>query len=205
VICFASLLTDYEKNDKESKALTACEVQYKPYELFNNSGKDDPLGGGVILLDGGIAKFGQQQLKTKHELMKASEVEELCTFSSTNKLFCSRRVDNAKMGAFVAAERRVRREFFNLVLKKWGGRGDGRGEYTARGKVTGRHFGRSFVDWELFGVVFEICKISHFFGRTLHSLRKRGRKFCLPTSCWNRNIQLEHFRRFRWRFGREGG
>ena len=111
----------------------------------------------MILLDGGIAKFGQQLLKTKHELMKASEVEELCTFSSINRLSCSRRVDNAKIGAFVAAERRVRREIFNLVLKEWSGRGDGRGEYTARGRVIGRHFGRSFVDWELFGVGFRIC------------------------------------------------
>jgi hypothetical protein len=111
----------------------------------------------VILLDGGIAKFGQQLLKTKHELMKASEVEDLCTFSSINRLSCSRRVDNAKIGAFVASKRIVRREIVNLVLMKWGGRGEGRGEYAARGRVKGRHFGRSLVDRELFGVGFRIC------------------------------------------------
>ena len=88
--------------------------------------------------------------------MKASEVEELCTFSSTNKLFCSRRVDNAKIGAFVAAERSVRREIVNLMSKEWGGQGDGRGEYAAKGRIVGRHFGRSLVNREFFGVVFLI-------------------------------------------------
>ena len=144
----------------------------------------------MILLDGGIAKFGQQKLKTMHDLMQASEVAELG--QGYDELSCSRRVDNAKIGAFVAAAnvvvaavRSVRREIVNLMSKEWGGQGDGRGEYAARGRVIGRHFGRSFVDWELFGVGFKICKISHFFGRTLHSLRKRGRKFWPSTSCWN--------------------
>ena len=145
---FASLLaflpTDQEKNDKESRALTACKVQCKPYELVN-TGKDGILEGGVILLDGGIAKFGQQKLKMMHDLMQASEVAELCTFLSTNKLSCSGRVDNAKIGAFVAAERRVRREIFNLVLKEWVGRGDGRGKYAAKGQVISRYFGHLFV------------------------------------------------------------
>jgi hypothetical protein len=132
----------------------ACEVQCKPYELVNNSGrtipKDDPLEGDVILLEDSSAKFGQQQLKTKHELMKASEVAELGPFSSINRLSCSGRVDNAKIGAFVAAERSVRREIVNLVMMKRGGRGEGRGEYASRGRVIGGHFGRSFVDRELF-------------------------------------------------------
>ena len=143
----------------------ACEVQCKPYELVN-SGKDGILEGGVILLDGGIAKFGQQKLKTMQDLMQASEVAKLGHFSSIGETSCSRRVDNAKRGAFVAAERSVRREIVNLMLMKWGGRGEGRGEYTSRGRVIGRHFGHSLVDWELFGVGFKICKISHFFGRT---------------------------------------
>ena len=82
----------------------------------------------------------QQELKTKHELMKASEVEELCTFLSTNKLFCSRRVENARIGAFVASKRSARREIVKLVLKEWVGRGEGRGEYAAKGRVIGRHF-----------------------------------------------------------------
>jgi hypothetical protein len=131
-------------------ALTACEVQCEPYELVNNSGKDDPLEGGAILLDNSSAKFRQQQLKTKHELIKSSEVAELCTFSSINRLSCSRRVDDAKIGAFVASKRIVRREIVNLVLMKWGGRGEGRGEYASRGRVIGRYFGRLFVDRELF-------------------------------------------------------
>jgi hypothetical protein len=104
----------------------------------------------VILLDGGIAKFGQQKLKTMHDLMQASEVAELGHFSSIDGLYCARRVDDAKIGAFVAAERSVRREIVNLMLKEWGGRGDGRGEYAARRRVISRHFGRSLVDRELF-------------------------------------------------------
>ena len=150
------LLTDYEKDDKEFKALSACEVQCKPYELVN-SGKDGILEGGVILLDGGIAKFGQLKRKTMHDLMQASEVAELGHLSSIDEPSCSRRVDNTKIGAFVAAERSERREIVNIMLKEWGGQGDGRGEYTARGRVIGRHFGCSFVDWELFGVGFRIC------------------------------------------------
>ena len=82
--------------------------------------------------------------------MKASEVGELGHFSSIDELSCSRRVDNAKIGAFVAVDRSVRREIVNLVLKEWGGRGDGRGEYAARGRVIGMHFGRLFADRELF-------------------------------------------------------
>jgi hypothetical protein len=138
-------------------ALTACEIQCAPYKLVNNSGKDNPLEGGAILLDNSSAKCRQQQLKTKHELIKSSEVAELCTFSSTNKLSCSRKVDNAKRGAFVAAERSVRREIVNFVLLKWGGREEGRGEYAAKGRVISRLFGRSFVDREFFGECFEIC------------------------------------------------
>ena len=104
--------------------------------------------------------------------MKASEVEELCTFSSTNRLSCARRVGNAKIGAFIVSKRIVSQEIVNFVLMKWCGREKGRGEYAAKGRVIGRHFGRSLVDRELFGECFEICKISHFFGPTLHSLRK---------------------------------
>ena len=104
----------------------------------------------MILLDGGIAKFGQQKLKTMHDLMKASKVAELGYFSSIDGLSCSRREDNAKIGAFVAAERSVRREIVNLGLMRWGGRGDGRGEYASRGRVIGRHFGHSLADRELF-------------------------------------------------------
>ena len=113
----------------------ACEVQCKPYELVNNIRKEDPLEGGAILLDDSSAEFGQQQLKTKHELMKASEVEELCTVSSTNKLSCSWRVDNTEIGAFAVSKQMVRQEIVNLVLKEWVGRGDGRGEYASRGQV----------------------------------------------------------------------
>ena len=104
----------------------------------------------MILLDGGIAKFGQQKLNAMHDLMQASEVAGLDHFSSINDLSCSRRVDNSKIGAFVAAERSVRREVVNLVMMKRGGRGEGRGEYASRGRVIGGHFGRSFVDRELF-------------------------------------------------------
>jgi predicted outer membrane repeat protein len=116
----------------------------------------------MILLDGGIAKFGQQKLKMMHDLMQASEVAELCTFSSINELSCPRRVDNAKIGAFVAAERSVRREIVNSMLKEWGGRGDGQGEYTTRGRIIGRHFGRSFVNSELFGGGFEFANFLLF-------------------------------------------
>ena len=156
---FASLLaflpTDQEKNNKALKALTACEVQCKPYELVNNSGKDDFLEGDAILLEDSGAKFGQRQLKTKHELMKASEVAELGRFSSIDELSCSRRVDNAKIGALVAAERNLRREIVNLMLKEWGGRGDGQGEYATRGRVIGRHFGHLSIG-NFFGVGFKI-------------------------------------------------
>ena len=100
----------------------------------------------MILLDRGIAKFGQQKLKTMHDLMQATEVAELGHFSSIDEPSCSRRVDDARIGAFVAVERSVRREIFNLVLKEWGGQREGRGEYAAKGRVIGRHFGRSFVD-----------------------------------------------------------
>ena len=99
----------------------------------------------MILLNGGIAKFGQQKLKTMHDLTQASEVAELGHLSSIDEPSCSRRVDNTKIGAFVAAERSMRREIFNLVLKEWVGRGDGRGEYAAKGQVISRYFGHLFV------------------------------------------------------------
>jgi hypothetical protein len=105
----------------------------------------------------------------------------------------------------VAVGAAVGNEHRENVSGKRASEGEGRGEYASRGRVIGRHFGHSLVDRELFWGCFDICKISHFFGRTLHSLRKRGRKFWPSTSSWNRNIQLEHFRRFHWRFGRKGG